>query len=404
MGRAAKRLVPGLALAVALVLVVHGGGRTDDPGAGARASVPGVDALRAGVALTAAKGPPPGLTVAAGKVGGQASAKLAAQAIAPLAGWLSPVAVVSPDGRQIVYSAWRELREDDPQRSWSEQGIERADPLARPSLRLHDLATGADSVLADGAFSAAWRSDGALAYVRGVRPEYRAWERYVGDLVVRDAPRGRDVRWSDLADRYVAAAWAGETLLAYRVRPGERLDLLAFDGPGRPRLLGNDTSLVAVSPDGTEAAVADGSAIPGALRIVDVRTGDERARLALGDEHTRPLTWVGYAGSWKDDLVAAESDAGLAVFRVDGDSVSLVRLLELDDDAFPHGAVEPQLTSRDEIVARAETGSDAGGADAPTVLLDCDRVRATCSRLASAEPRAWLRFVYNPSRPLRGAR
>jgi hypothetical protein len=404
MGRAARRLVPGLALAVVLAFVVQSGGGGHGPNSGARAGAPDIDAIRTRVALVPAEGGTPGLTVAAARIGGRASAKLADQAIAPLAGWLSPVAVPSPDGRRIVYSAWRQLREDDPQRSWSEQGIAPGDPLARPSLRLHDLSTGADSVLAEGAFSAAWRSDGALAYVRGVRPEYRAWERYVGDLVVRDGPHGRDVLWSDVADRYVAAAWAGATLLAYRIREGEQLDLLAFDGPRRMRVLGHDTSLVAVSPDGREAAIADASAIPGALRILDIRDGEERAQLPLGDERTRPLTWIGYAGSWKADLVAAESDAGLAVFRVDGDSVSLVRLLELDRDAFPHGAVEPQFASGDEIVARAETGSDRGAAAAPTVLLDCDRVRATCSRLASAEPREWLRFVYNPSRPFGGMR
>jgi hypothetical protein len=402
MGRAARRLVPGLALVVLLAAVVHGGGRANGPVAGARASAPGAETVRAAVALVPSSGAPPGLTVAAGRIGGRLRGTLPSQAIAPLAGWLSPVAVLSPDGTQIVYSTWHELREDDPQRSWSEQGIGVGEPLARPSLRLHDLATGADGVLADGAYSAAWRADGALAFVRGVRPEYRAWERYVADLVVRDGAHGRDVRWSDVADRYIAAAWAGDTLLAYRIRPGEQLDLLAFDGPGRSRLLGTSTSLVAVSPDGREAAVADASAIPAALRIIDIRDVSERARIQLGGAGTEQVSWVGYAGSWAKDLVVAESDAGLAVFRVANDSVALVRVLGLDRDAFPHGAVEPQFADG-RIVARAETGSDGGGDGGPTVLLECDHVRATCSRLAAAEPRAWLRFVYNPSRPLGGS-
>ena len=83
-------------------------------------------------------------------------AKLASPPVTPLAGWLTPAAVPSPDGRYLVYNTWQELRADDPGLSWSDQGIEPGDPLATPSLRVYDTTTGSDDVLARGAFSVAW--------------------------------------------------------------------------------------------------------------------------------------------------------------------------------------------------------------------------------------------------------
>jgi len=405
MRRFAWRLTPCLGLAALLAVALRGGGAADDAERLARAGAtpPAHAALGAQLHVAARSADPPGLLVSGAEIRGRAHATLSAEASSPLVGWLAPSAVPDAGGRRVIYGAWRELRADDPGRSWGEQGIEPGDALARPSLRLHDLTTGADTLLAAGAYSAAWRRDGAVAFVRGVDREYRAWRRYVGDLVVRDGPRGRDVRWSDTADRYVAAAWAGDTLLAYRIRTGEQLDLLALDGPGRIRLLGAGTSLVAVSPDGRRIAVADATAMPGVLRILDVAEGNELARLALGLPESEVPTWVGYAGSWVDDSLVAESDEGLALFRVSGNSVALVRLLGLDRDAYPSGGVEPRFAqSGERFVVRAETAS-VPGHPAATVLLECDPAAATCALLASAAPRAWLRFVYNPSRPLGGA-
>ena len=45
----------------------------------------------------------------------------------------------------------------------------------------------------------------------------------------------------------------------YRMREGEQLDLIAFDGPQRQRMLAAGSELVAVSPDGRSIVVNDGS-------------------------------------------------------------------------------------------------------------------------------------------------
>ena len=132
---------------------------------------------------------------------GHESVTLAAAPLTPLAGWLTPVAVPSSDGRYVAYNTWRELREDDPALSWQDQGISPGDPLARPSIRLHDLESGTDRKYVDGAFSLAWRDDGAIAYFKGADRDYHAGVRYVGDIFVRDTVQGSAKRWTEKPDR-----------------------------------------------------------------------------------------------------------------------------------------------------------------------------------------------------------
>ena len=407
---AASRLLRGYGVAVAATLVLMLGIAAAATAVAPDRAEPAAQASPAEVvpleiAGTARAAELPGNVVAGARIHGRGGGALAAQPMGGLMGWLAPVAVPSADGRAIAYSTWRDLRPDDPQKSWAQQGIEPGDALAVPSLRLYDLTTRADTLVAEGAFSAAWRADGALAYVRGSPPEYRAGERYLGDIVVR-GPAGGTTVWSLEADRYVVAAWAGQTLIAYRVREGEHLDLVALDGPGRHRELAGDTHLVAVSPDGKEAFVTDGSALPGTVRVIDVATGRERAALALASVSGAPVTWVGYAGSWTGDLVAARSDAGLAVFRV-GEEIRLERLLQLDPEQNPGGVIEPRFVGGSaRVVARTSiaSGPEAPRDDAASVLLDCDVAAARCGRTEPLPARAWLRFAYNPSRPQKGER
>ena len=147
-------------------------------------------------------------------------ARLVSPPVAPLAGWLTPVAVPSPDRRYLAYNVWRELRHDDPDLSWSDQGIKPGDPLATPSVRLYDSATQSDELLEEGAFSLAWRGDGALAYFKGAERDYRAGMPYAGHVVVRASVQAPPEVWSAERARYVVAAWAGRSLVAYREAEG----------------------------------------------------------------------------------------------------------------------------------------------------------------------------------------
>lgn len=330
---------------------------------------------------TPERGGPPGLFTVGNRLyglPGRSPVQLAGAPVTPLAGWMSPAAAQSSDGRYVAYNVWRKLRADDPTRSWSDQGIEPGDALAAPQIRLVDLELGQDELLADGAYSVAWRADGALAYARGVERAYRAFMPYETELVVR-ARDGAEQRWSAHRAQYVAVAWAANSLIAYRISAGEHVDTLVFGRPGRERLLVEGGTVVALSPDGSKAFVEEGAASGRPhVRVVDVTTGETQAALPLREG-------LSYAGDWSRDLVVARGRTGLVVFRVHDGAIAVVQELAIDQ-----GAKEPRFTGPlgMEVVASKDTLRG-------TVFLRCDRKTRRCDEL----PRESGRLVYNPSRP-----
>ncbi|HEX5467746.1 MAG TPA: hypothetical protein VFW80_01715 [Gaiellaceae bacterium] len=347
--------------------------------------------------------PPAVYTVGKSLIGapGGARVALAAAPVTPLAGWLTPAVVPSPDGRYVAYNAWQALREDDPALSWADQGIARGDPLARPSIRLHNVAAGTDDVFADGAFSLAWRSDGAVAYFQGDEPEYRAGVPYRGQIVVRESLGAPAQAWTTQSARYVVAGWAGSTLLAYEEQEGEALDVLALDGPGRIRTLARDSGLVAISPDGREALVERGpESGPPTVRTIAVATGAVRAALDLTS--VDPAVGVaGYSGDWQGDLAVASSSSGLAVFRIGDGRIGLEQAISVAGE----GVAEPRFAADGDRLTGWVT-TPGGGA-----FLDCDRASGTCQRVVPLPTArgvrgfsAWRRPAYNPSRPQEGER
>jgi hypothetical protein len=322
-------------------------------------------------------------------------APLAEPVSGALMGPLAPVAVSAPGTSAVAYNSWEPLRQVDPRLSFSKQGIAAGDALGIPSLRVRDAA-GRDTLLERGAYSAAWRADGALAYFKAADARFRAGSPYVGDVYVRSGVHGRAVRWSAESARYVVYAWAGDRLLFYRVGEGEALELLVADGPGRVRPLA-EGSAVALSPDGTRIIVASPDST--SVRLLDVATGREQAWLDVTTTST-PLRWVGYSGSWSGDEVVAPVSAGFAVFRVEPASLELEQVLSVDRSQFPAGVQEPQFLDGDahELVATADV-PPKDGVGGETYFLDCDRVARTCDRADAAPATEWPRLVRNPSRP-----
>jgi hypothetical protein len=328
---------------------------------------------------------------------GKRAVKLAGPPVAPLAGWLTPAGAPSPDGRYLAYNAWKELRRDDPALSWADQGIEPGDPLATPSIRLYEPSSGADAVLEDGAFSLAWRADGALAYFKGAERDYRAGIPYAGDVFVRQAPGAQPVKWSAERARYVVVGWAGRTLMGYREREGEALDVVAFDEPGRMRILAPDAGLVAISPDGRRAVVEQGPAQGRpSVRILEIASAAVVARLDLTRVDPGVGT-VGYAGDWHGDRVVASSASGLAFFRVGPNAIKLERATRVPGPSL----AEPRFAdAARHVIAWASTRR--GG-----ILVDCERTTARCDRFRPIPDAhgvhgfpVWRRNLYNPSRPL----
>ena len=316
-------------------------------------------------------------------------AQLGGDASGALMGPLSAVAVRSPDGTLIAYSTWAELRTVDRGKSFSQQGIAEGELLGTPSLRIHDDA-GRDFLLARGAYSAAWREDGAIAFVKGVDPSFRAGRVYEGRVVVQSGLHGRETPWTDDAAHYVVYGWARDRLLFYRIGFGEKLELLVADGPGSIRPLA-DGSAIAISPDGTRVAVVsqDGTSV----RVLNVASGRELSWIDVATA-TPPLRWVAYSGSWIGDHVVAPASSGLAVFHVDTDSIELEQVLGLDRTTFPAGVQEPRFVDEDanEIAAVADI-PPANAGDGTSVILQCDRITRTCERGEAAPAKDWLRLV-----------
>jgi len=290
-----------------------------------------------------------------------------------LLGTLAPLLVPEPAGGPLVaYQSWR----DD-----------------GPSLRLHDLRDGRDRVLADRALSIAWRA-GTIAYVRVVEGEGEVPERSFGHVVVRSGLRGPEARWTTSPGSYVVAAWAGRRLLAYRLREGWP-DLLVLDGPGRARVLARASALVAVSPDGGRAFLAEYGASPPLVRVVDVPSGDEVARASLPD-----LRWVSESGSWASDRVAATTSEGIAVLEVREGTVELEQTLRFPPEEFQLAGLEPRLDeAAEKVTARASLVPRPQQAVGSAVLVECDRATLRCTRSARFPESPGPRVVYNPSRP-----
>lgn len=305
------------------------------------------------------------------------SQKLSAPISTTFAGTLSPAAVSDPAGGDLlVYNAMRGKR---------------------PALRLHDSSSRNDSLLDEGAFSLAWRRDGALAYFKALEPDVRDVQRYLGHVVVRRARDSPALRWSRAPGRYVVAAWAQRRLVVYRIRKGWP-DLLVLDGPGRSRLLARASALVAVSPDGRWAFVARyGASAPVELRVLDVARGSAVASATL---RRGPIRWVVEAGSWSGDRVVAAASAGLAVFRVRPPTIALEQVVRLPVHAFPAGVYEPQVRSSGErVVAWGELPSRPREAIARAAVLECDRLRLRCAQGPPVSSAVGPHLVYNPSRP-----
>ncbi|MEX2103501.1 MAG: hypothetical protein WD805_06010, partial [Gaiellaceae bacterium] len=193
------------------------------------------------------------------------------------------------------------------------------------------------------------------------------------------APGGAEQLWSAHPAQYVAVAWAGKSLIAYRISAGEHVDTLVIGRPGRERLLVEGGTLVALSPDGSKAFVEEGSASgrPRA-RVVDVATGETQGALPLREG-------LSYAGDWSRDLVVARGRTGLVVFRVRGGAIAVVQKLAID-----LGAKEPRFTDATAREVTASKDTSRG-----TVFLRCDRRKRSCTQLQSESGR----LVYNPSRP-----
>lgn len=317
-----------------------------------------------------------------------------APALQPLTGEDLPIAVRSPDGTRVAYDTWRWIGSIDPRKSWAQQGVEQGDALGFPTLYVRDARTGADTSLGAGTMSPAFRRDGALAYARAIDPPYRLGRTYRRAIVVRDAHG--ETTWSSGAGAYSPRMWVGQTLIAYRaVREAQGWDVLAFDGPGKGRLLARSAQVVAVDPSGSGVLIADEDLSSGAttaLRVVNPANGATRATLQVSsvvDPATgEPLRFADGTGDWRGDAIVVRADAGLLILRFASGTLTARSFLHVDVRTGP--LKEPRFADATHHVIDAWTHLPRGRGSA---RLRCDVVRRSCLMGAPAPPSRFGRPV-----------
>ncbi len=319
------------------------------------------------------------------------------EVIAPLTGSLTPVATESVDSSFVVYSSWRQLARIEPDAR--AQGLKPGQPVGVPSIRLFDLRSGKDQLLANGAASPAVSTSGAIAYLAGESQTVRQNVDYLGRIVVADSRNAKPRVWTSMPARYLPYAWAGNDLLVHRGVPdSEGADLYAFAGPDEARLLAPDAFAIAVSPDGTKVLASVGIRTLEVIRIADAAIEDTLSldRGSANDPHA-----LMYDGSWQGDRIVANSDQGLVVLNTRG-GLHVESLFATPD--FPHGINEPVLVDETHVQGWADVGkpkTTPAGRGEPgydNAVVDCELTTESCAVDQPNPARKWARWVKNPSR------
>jgi len=323
------------------------------------------------------------------------------EVIAPLTGSLTPVATESEDGAFVVYSSWRQLAGIKPDARG--QGLVTGQPVGIPSVRLFDVRSGKDVLLANGAASPAVSTTGAIAYLAGDSPTVRENVDYTGRVVVADSRNARPRVWTSGPARYFPYAWAGSQLLVYRgMQDSEGTDLYAYTGPDEAHLLAPNAFAIAISPDGSKVLAAVGVRT---LEVIHIASGAVEDALSLdapAEPGSPPVpAALMYGGSWVGDRIVANSDRGLVVLNVRG-GLHIESLFKTP--SFPHGVSEPVLVGETHVRGWADLAhpqQTTGNVDEPAydnALVDCDLETGSCAVSRPDSARKWTRWITNPSR------
>ncbi len=324
-----------------------------------------------------------------------ATATLGERIFAPLVGDLSPTAALSADGRSLAYSTWADAPGVD------YRHLDAGDAIGIPSIWIHDLRTRSERLLALGADSFAWRSDGAIAYARANEPMYRSSSPYPGHVYVRRAPAAQPERWSTEPGRYVVVGWAGSRLIVYRRPFGEQLDVAVFDAPGQARVLARDAGVVAIEPTGERLVVESGERTE--VELLDVAGGARLASLHLDPESVGPVV---YGGDWAGERVVAPGNGKLVVLHV-ADRLVLEHVIDFGVTAFKSGGISDARFLDDSgnrvaaiasvveplTLEQAEAGMEEFDAPGSAFVLTCERTTRACRRGPAYSPRTWIQLL-----------
>jgi len=417
-----RRRVPqcalGVATAVALLAACGGADQSNVTLEGPPASELSAQTSRS--AATVEQGADPSADYSLNRdltVGGR-TATLADDPSNELMGRFSPRLIASGDGRTLVYTAWREIVNEDPAKSWADQGIEPGDPLGVPELHLVDLVGGTDEVLESGAYSAAVRADGAIAFARGAADAYKAGSPYPADLVVRSG-QSTEV-WSDNSAGWVAGAWARDTLLAYRLDAAEDSEgwtLVALPGPGRVVDLGINLAVGAISPDGGQVLLVDQTVFAPteqdddrvAASVINLADARRIASLSVGEMKKAGVDSFLPGGDWLGSQIVVPGQPGVTLLSFEANRLVIESASGLGP-GLAFGAYDATFSEDGAGLSLWAAGPTSSSESGPGTVrevqaraLSCDARATSCVASESMDP-LQASSVRNPSRPSEGPR
>jgi hypothetical protein len=309
--------------------------------------------------------------------------------LAPLIGTEPPLAVRSPDRRELVYHAWQDNT---------------------PLLVLRDVVNGRERVLVRGAQTFAWSADGRRAWFQGDHARQRddpGGDPYLGHVVVDGE------RWTTEHGPYQVLAWAGERLLVaiercLICRETREPGVYVIDGPGPLVRLPLD-SVSALSPDGRLAIgihlpVPTQDSPSSLVRLVDVQRGRVLQTLDLARAVRTTHTPFIERGAWRgNEIVAPVQSDTLVSMRVDNRRLRVVGQVRVPRSTIPvlfgvNIGVPSFVGNGTRRVVFVVTGDRANGYSA--AVLTCERAARRCVRGRMLPPRRWFAVVENPSRPM----
>ena len=250
-------------------------------------------------ALTVARGEVSARFVAGDRLG---STRLASPVVTNLIANLAPAAVPDATGERVAYNSWRG---------------------DRPLVRVRD---GSDIVLAEGAYRPHGGATARSPTSRRCGPSRRRSPRSaVIAATSSSATTSRSSLCGGRGSRRATSSPRGQATACSRTGSRAAGPSCSFSTARDGSAYSRDAALVAVSPDARNVFVSTYGESPPLVRVLDVGTGAERARLRVPG-----VRWIVEAGSWRGGRVAASASSGIAVFGVTDAKITLQRLLRLD--------------------------------------------------------------------------
>jgi hypothetical protein len=262
-----------------------------------------------------------------------------------------PPAVLSPDGKRILYGTFTTVYAGGAN---SADGMSRSGAvLGRPAVRVAALDGSADVLVAEGAVSPAWGPEGQVTYVQGSDPDLRQDRPFVGRVIVRAEPSAPAEVWTPAPGRYGVIGWAGRRLLVgVLAADGQRADILSLTGPGEATVLAQGEGVLAIAPEG-DRALLGGPPPDSAVRVVSLADGSSHAvDLSLDRVGGGNLEALGGAswGMGERVVLVASVDGAPAFVMVDLAALRVEALVRLDGSRFP-SVHDPYFLDNKAVVA-----------------------------------------------------